>query len=142
MPDFFSFEPNLKRKQRKQAFRFSLPIITFVLLSLVLFGALYYAQEDEREQNQAKLIADTLWARQNLQFQAESLRKTISALAKDSLMYYSSNFEVAARQLAQSNGELVAVFKGDTLELVPGTFQEGPMRRAFKSLGDGTAAFF
>ncbi|MDX1669381.1 MAG: PAS domain S-box protein, partial [Limnobacter sp.] len=124
MPDFFSFEPNLKRKQRKQAFRFSLPIITFALLSLVLFGALYYAQEDEREQNQAKLIADTLWARQNLQFQAESLRKTISALAKDSLMYYSSNFDIAARQLAQSNGELVAVFKGNQLELVSGTFQE------------------
>lgn len=124
MPDFFSFEPNLKRKQRKQAFRFGLPVVMFTLLFMILAGAVYYALEDEREQTQAKLIADTLWARQNLQFQADGLRKTLSSLAKDPLIYHSNNFEVAAGQLARSNGELVAVFRGEELDPVPDTFND------------------
>ncbi len=114
-----NFEPNLKRKQRRQALRFGLPIVMFLLLLSVLVASVYYAREHEREQNQTQLIADTLWARQNLQFEMDGFRKTLKSMVEDPFLYSSSNFEAAARQLATSNEELIAIFKSESLELLP-----------------------
>lgn len=124
MSVFAPFEPNLKRKQRKQAVRFGLPAVVFSILLMLLGAAIYYAQVNEREQNQAKLIADTLWARQNLQFQTEGLSKALGSLVKDPLLYYSSNLLPAAQQVARSSKELVAIYRGRDLEIIPETVSD------------------
>lgn len=110
--------PNLQKIKRRQALRFGVPVLVFLLLMAVMVAAVYYAQRDEREQNQAKLIADTLWARQNIQFQVGGLINSLQALAADSLIYPSSRLAPSLAQLSRSSKELVAVYKGDTLEPV------------------------
>lgn len=118
MIQFNYHHPTLKKIQRRQAVRFGVPALVFVLLMGLLVAAVYYAQQDEREGNQAKLIADTLWARQNIQFQMESLTTPLHALANDSLIYYSSKLPLGVSQLIKSSGELIAVFKDKDLETV------------------------
>ncbi|HEX4917057.1 MAG TPA: PAS domain S-box protein [Limnobacter sp.] len=110
--------PNLKKIKRRQALRFGVPVLVFLLLMAVMVAAVYYAQRDEREQNQAKLIADTLWARQNIQFQVGGLINSLQALAGDPLIYPSGRLAPSLNQLSRSSGELVAVFKGPELEPV------------------------
>ena len=58
MQVFAPYEPNLKKIKRRQAMRFGMPVLVFSLLMALLVAAVYYAQQDERDQNQAKLIAD------------------------------------------------------------------------------------
>lgn len=79
--------PNLKKIKRRQALRFGVPVLVFSLLMALMVAAVYYAQQDERDENQAKLIADALWARQNIQFQVGGLINSLQALTNDSLIY-------------------------------------------------------
>lgn len=118
MIQFNHHHPALKKIQRRQAVRFGVPALVFLLLVGLLVAAVFYAQQDEREGNQAKLIADTLWARQNIQFQMESLTTPLHALANDSLIYYSSKLPLGVSQLIKSSGELIAVFKERDLQTV------------------------
>ncbi|HEX4844194.1 MAG TPA: PAS domain S-box protein [Limnobacter sp.] len=118
MQMFGPTHPNLKKIKRRQALRFGVPVLVFLLLMAVMVAAVYYAQRDEREQNQAKLIADALWARQNIQFQVGGLMNSLQALASDSLIYPSSRLAPSLKQLSRSSGELVAVYKGTGLEPV------------------------
>lgn len=115
MQEFAPYQPNLKQIKRQQAVRFGVPVLVFSLLMTLLVAAVYYAQQDERDQNQAKLIADALWARQNIQFQVGSLINSLQALTNDSLIYPSPRLAASLNQLGQSSGELVAVFKGQEL---------------------------
>lgn len=117
MQEFAPYQPNLKQIKRQQAVRFGVPVLVFSLLMTLLVAAVYYAQQDERDQNQAKLIADALWARQNIQFQVGSLINSLQALTNDSLIYPSPRLAASLNQLGQSSGELVAVFKGQELTL-------------------------
>lgn len=115
MQVFAPNEPNLKKIKRRQALRFGVPVLVFSLLMALLVAAVYYAQQDERDQNQAKLIADTLWARQNIQFQVGGLINSLQSLTDDSLIYSSDRLAASLTQLGRSSGELVAVFKGPEL---------------------------
>ncbi|MEQ9108190.1 MAG: PAS domain S-box protein [Limnobacter sp.] len=115
MQEFAPYQPNLKQIKRQQAVRFGVPVLVFSLLIALLVAAVYYAQQDERDQNQAKLIADALWARQNIQFQVGGLINSLQALTNDSLIYPSPRMAASLNQLGQSSGELVAVFKGQEL---------------------------
>ncbi len=110
--------PHLKKLQRRQALRFGVPVLVFLLLMALMVAAVYYAQQDEREQSQEKLIADTLWARQNIQFQVGGLLSSIQAVTNDTLIYPSARLESTMTQLARSSNELIAVFKGDDLQLL------------------------
>ena len=92
-----------------------MPVLVFSLLMALLVAAVYYAQQDERDQNQAKLIADALWARQNIQFQVGGLINSLQALTNDSLIYPSARLAASLNQLSRSSGELVAVFRGPEL---------------------------
>ena len=112
---FAPYEPNLKKIKRRQAMRFGMPVLVFSLLMALLVAAVYYAQQDERDQNQAKLIADALWARQNIQFQVGGLINSLQALTNDSLIYPSTRLAASLNQLGRSSGELVAVFRGPEL---------------------------
>jgi two-component system sensor histidine kinase DctS len=114
---FPAHEPNLVKIKRRQAFRFGVPVFVFLLLITFISVAVYYAQRDEKEQNQATLIADALWARQNIQFQVGGLINSLQALTNDSQLYYSSRLASSLTQLGRSSGELVVVFKG--YDLVP-----------------------
>lgn len=107
--------PNLKKIKRRQALRFGVPVLVFSLLMALMVAAVYYAQQDERDQNQAKLIADTLWARQNIQFQVGGLINSLQSLTNDSLIYPSDRLASSVNQLGRSSGELVAVFRGAEL---------------------------
>lgn len=118
MPDFARRDPNLKKIQRRQTFRFGLPVLVFSLLMAVLVAALYYAQQDEREEAQAKLIADTLWARQNIQFQVGGLLNSLQGLASDSLIYPSQRLLPSLFQMTRTSPELVAVFRGNQFDLM------------------------
>lgn len=117
MSEFAPFDPNLKKIQRRQAVRFGMPVIMFLLLLGVLVAAVSYAQQEEREQSKAKLIADTLWARQNIQFQIEGLNKSLTSLVADPLIYYSDRFRSASVQLMRGHGELVAIYRDLNLDL-------------------------
>ncbi|WP_421832060.1 two-component system sensor histidine kinase NtrB [Limnobacter sp.] len=117
MQVFAPYEPNLKKIKRRQAMRFGMPVLVFSLLMALMVAAVYYAQQDERDQNQAKLIADALWARQNIQFQVGGLINSLQALTNDSLIYPSARLAASLNQLSRSSGELVAVFRGP--ELIP-----------------------
>ena len=108
--------PNLKKIKRRQALRFGVPALVFSLLLALLAAAVYYAQQDERDQNQAKLIADALWARQNIQFQVGGLINSLQALTSDSLVYPSARLATSVSQLGRSSSELVAVFRGPELD--------------------------
>ncbi|MEW6204343.1 MAG: PAS domain S-box protein [Pseudomonadota bacterium] len=124
---FAPYEPNLKKIKRRQAMRFGMPVLVFSLLMALLVAAVYYAQQDERDQNQAKLIADALWARQNIQFQVGGLINSLQALTNDSLIYPSARLAASLNQLSRSSGELVAVFRGPELEPIvklEGNFDE------------------
>ncbi len=104
-----------------------MPVLVFSLLMALLVAAVYYAQQDERDQNQAKLIADALWARQNIQFQVGGLINSLQALTNDSLIYPSARLAASLNQLSRSSGELVAVFRGPELEPIvklEGNFDE------------------
>ena len=98
---------------------FGMPALVFLLLMGLLVVAVYYAQQDERDENQAKLIADTLWARQNIQFQVEGIAAPLRALSNDALIYYhSERLTSGVSQLIRNSGELIAVYKGEELEPV------------------------
>ena len=115
MQVFAPNEPNLKKIKRRQALRFGVPVLVFSLLMALLVAAVYYAQQDERDQNQAKLIADALWARQNIQFQVGGLINSLQSLTNDTLIYSSDRLATSLTQLGRSSGELVAVFRGPEL---------------------------
>lgn len=116
MQVFAPHQPNLRKIKRRQAMRFGVPVLVFSLLMALLVAVVYYAQQDERDENQAKLIADALWARQNIQFQVGGLINSLEALTNDPLLYPSSRMAASLNQLARSSGELVAVFRGRELE--------------------------
>jgi len=116
MQVFAPHQPNLKKIKRRQAVRFGVPVLVFSLLMALMVAAVYYAQQDERDQNQAKLIADALWARQNIQFQVGGLINSLEALTNDPVLYPSSRLAASLNQLGRSSGELVAVFRGRELE--------------------------
>lgn len=117
MQVFAPYQPNLKKIKRRQAMRFGVPVLVFSLLMALLVAAVYYAQQDERDQSQAKLIADTLWARQNIQFQVGGLINSLQALTNDPAIYPGNRLAASVNQLSRSSGELVAVYRG--AELVP-----------------------
>jgi len=50
MQVFAPYEPNLKKIKRRQAMRFGVPVLAFLLLMALLMAAVYYAQQDERDQ--------------------------------------------------------------------------------------------
>lgn len=118
MSDFAPFETNFKKIQRRQALRFGLPVLMFSLLVAVFVAAVVYAQREERDQNRDKLIADTLWARQNIQFQLDGLSKSMGSLVQDPLIYYSDRFRTVSTQLFRSHRELQAVYRDLSLELI------------------------
>lgn len=156
MQVFVPNEPNLKKIKRRQALRFGVPVLVFSLLMTLLVAAVYYAQQDERDQNQAKLIADALWARQNIQFQVGGLINSLQSLTNDSLIYSSDRLATSLTQLSRSSGELVAVFRGP--ELTPlvnidDNFDEfdieavrqlisGPVKQRYESRLDGLVGPF
>lgn len=117
MQVFAPYEPNLEKIKRRQAVRFGVPVLVFSLLMALLVAAVYYAQQDERDESQAKLIADALWARQNIQFQVGGLINSLQALTNDPLVYSSDRMAKSVNQLGRSSGELVAVFRG--FDLIP-----------------------
>jgi two-component system, LuxR family, sensor histidine kinase DctS len=115
MQVFAPYEPNLKKIKRRQAMRFGVPVLAFLLLMALLMAAVYYAQQDERDQSQSKLIADALWARQNIQFQVGGMINSLQALTNDSQIYSSTRLASSLNQLSRSSAELVAVFRGQTI---------------------------
>ncbi|HEX4856053.1 MAG TPA: PAS domain S-box protein [Limnobacter sp.] len=115
MQVFAPYKPNLKKIKRRQAMRFGMPVLVFSLLIALLVAAVYYAQQDERDQKQAKLIADALWARQNLLFQVGGLINSLQSLTSDPAIYSSPRLAASLTQLGRSSGELVAVFQGPEL---------------------------
>ena len=116
MTKFAPYQPNLKKIQRRQAMWFVMPAFVFLLLAALLFAAVYYAQQDERDESQAKLIADTLWARQNIQFQTGGLVNSLRALTNDPAIYSSPNLLRAVTQLTRGASELVVVYAGRQLD--------------------------
>lgn len=116
MPEFAPFEFELKTIQRRQAFRFGIPVLVFVLLALVLGGAVYFAQQEEREQAQSKLIADTLWARQNIQFQMDGLANSLLSLVQASAAGSAQRFNGVCKQVLRSYPELSMLYRGKNLE--------------------------
>ncbi|MFN7835237.1 MAG: two-component system sensor histidine kinase NtrB [Burkholderiaceae bacterium] len=69
---------------RQQLWRFLLPILTIASLAITFWVTTYWSRQGELEENESKLIADALWARQNLAFQLESkgiaLRNVLNAV--------------------------------------------------------------
>lgn len=118
MKEFAGQQKSLRRKQRKQAIRLGLPAALVTLLLSIMVVVIYLAVQDEKEQNTNKLIADTLWARQNIQFQIEGVNKALLGLSSDQLLLRNKRLDDAIAQIYRGNEELIAVFQGKELSLI------------------------
>ncbi|MCQ8896882.1 PAS domain S-box protein [Limnobacter humi] len=101
----------------RQALRFGMPVLVFLLLMMIVGGAVYYTKQQEREANQKKLISNSLWTADTIQFQIKRLAASLDSLASDVSIYKSGRLKASLEQLARSSPGLVAVYRDPAVEL-------------------------
>lgn len=103
--------PQRTSLDRKQAWRWLLPILFVLLFLVAILWLPWQAQKLEASERQEQLIADTLWVEQALRFQLERDGESIRLMANDIVSgnLREAKFAARAAALVASNRELHAI---------------------------------
>ncbi|RZI41762.1 PAS domain S-box protein [Herbaspirillum sp. HC18] len=107
----FTRKFDLIARNRRQAWRWTLPIMLVLLFLSTLLWLPWQAQRMEANERQEQLIADTLWVEQTIRFQMDRDEENLRVLANEMIAGYLSENRLRDRLAAmiRNNHELTRI---------------------------------